>query len=526
MICSETKYMMNEDYKKENASQLFAGNTKYQLMVDNKYTLQGALCEYWIPLVEGARRWNNPNTRKAYCYLYLYVIIPNFPNHNEIALEDSSAERIKGLLDNVKNAGTIKNGNRTYSEGSIKKIFQLFKDICRVVMPPDKFEDLFEWTDIEVYAKRLEKIENKKGTTKTKRPLRHYFTPEQHLIIARNLLGNNPKSYSKDDKIIQRDGIYFGCLLMYDLGLRNHEACVLRFKDIGEDGIADISHSYSSITHTDVIGGKTENMVRLIPVSERTFDMIKVRKEYITEEYRKKGENVESEEFLKRLDDFPIACKGNSYEENCSPSDINRVFRKIFKEIHFSQEEMADYYVEMKEEEKKRAEYNQLNKIDELVESEDATSYVNRRNFATVIKMLGIQDDDAHFIFGHKIEDPRKTRNDFRDSDFLNWVKERLRLRTYLNYPKEKKYTVFDTEKESGISFKDSSCIELRSKGKKRIGRIHVYANAIVDDILIELPENAKLVNGERSILVYETNEKKEAPSVIESYLKRYRERW
>ena len=212
----------------------------------------------------------------------------------------------------------------------------------------------------------------------------------------------------------EQDGEYFGVALMFGLGLRNSEACGARFSDVVK--MKGASEFYAlrvivTVSQKELkLGEKTKNLFRYVPIPEKLKKLIDKRLEFIknSEYYSmlssgKKGFNIM---------DLTIACKGNDFGKICSTIDLSLAGKLLLKQARVDEKTLQ--FID-----------NDIYKDDEVVEKE-ATAYLFRRNFATMLQILGLTQNEIEYIMGHKIESNTDNRNYFSNIDKLCIIKEKM----------------------------------------------------------------------------------------------------
>ena len=116
----------------------------------------------------------------------------------------------------------------------------------------------------------------------------------------------------------------------------------------------------------------------------------------------------------KTIEDLPIACRGNNYQEFCSSDDLTREGRRMMKEAGVSEKHIADL--------------NRLlirkDRADIELEEKQPATYLLRRNAATHYYNLGLTMPQIQFIMGHEIDDELEPRNSFSNDEKLQKIKQ------------------------------------------------------------------------------------------------------
>ena len=208
----------------------------------------------------------------------------------------------------------------------------------------------------------------------------------------------------------EQDGEYFGVALMFGLGLRNAEACGARFGDIvkisGQDDFYALRVTLTVQKKQLQTGGKTRNTYRIIPLPDMLKALLDKRKEFImhSDAY---AEYCKDKDF--DINQLTIACKGHDFKRICTTPDLSRTGKYLLKQAKVD-EDMLKFIDEA------------LYRDNAIVEKE-ATAYLFRRNFATMLQILGLTQHEIEYIIGHKIESNVELRNYYSNYDKLYPIK-------------------------------------------------------------------------------------------------------
>lgn len=238
------------------------------------------------------------------------------------------------------------------------------------------------------------------------------FNPGQEKFLSERLLYDPEQS-----------GYYFGLALMFCLGLRENEACGMIFGDIRDMAYhtdihtAWISKSSVKDTRETKMGGKTRNAPRIIPIPDMLYELIVGRMKYLED---KKIKNIEN---------LPIACDGYNYSVHCRPSELSRVGRNLLRECKVDEDTLSIIDATLNEE--------MIEDPTEIYEVEkDPTTYMLRRNLATHLYILGLDQNEIQYVMGHDISDPDDQRNYFRNEDKLYNIALKMQQRPLVNHLK------------------------------------------------------------------------------------------
>lgn len=178
------------------------------------------------------------------------------------------------------------------------------------------------------------------------------------------------------------------------------------------------------------IGGKTSNSERAFPLPEKTDLAIAKRKAHIINYVKTHYDDVirdhpdynglDAEEIVNRL---PIVCRGFDYFRGISAARLSDAGRDFFRFIGFDKKEF--YLADM-------ASSSALI-VNAGYDLKNPSSYLLRRDCATVMRILGLSEPEILFLMGHKIENSILARNDFLNESELQHMDRELSQRPVLN---------------------------------------------------------------------------------------------
>ena len=214
----------------------------------------------------------------------------------------------------------------------------------------------------------------------------------------------------------QQSGEFMGIALMYSCGLRNAEACAVKFGDVipieGHDDCFRIKIDTSiSIDRVEKANLKTKNAYRYIPISDVLIEFINKRKEYVKTQL-----NLSDEE----VNDLTIACYQNEFVKHCNTNDLTTAGRIVLKKAGVNGRVLA--YIEI-----------HVRELDMAVSEKEPTAYLLRRNFGTMMQLLDLTREEIEYLMGHSILSIEMTRNYYSNSDMLYKMKLKMDNRPYLS---------------------------------------------------------------------------------------------
>lgn len=418
-------------------------------------TFCGALEEFYTSI---SKNWNN-KTREKYDSDYSNVIIPSIPEHNDKIISSYTLEVCEQTINNIKEKGYITSeGRKDYSESQINHYRYLINVVfsyastygyCKDILWGTKFAFTVERGQLEVISK-----------TQIKKSL----SIEKERNLSEVLLENPRESGRK-----------IAILLMFALGVRDGEACGLDFGDIYElphyEGVYIAEIKQSTIPNSNKLqsSGKTWNSGRRIPIPSIVASFLLERKR-IAEEYIK--ENSLSTDINRVPIAFDDSIFGDviNFEKRLSAKTVTEEARELFKEIGIDSETLASLEIEMEEK------YLEL----EITEK-DVTAYLLRRNFATHLKILGLESADIQYLLGHCIEDPYINRADYTESKLYD-LSKRMSKRPFLN---EKEPNIESMELFSPKSFSGDKVLKIKLDSSNT--NIVIYSKEKEDSIRLKL---------------------------------------
>jgi integrase len=184
---------------------------------------------------------------------------------------------------------------------------------------------------------------------------------------------------------VQCTGEKIGLLLMYCLGLRNAESCAVKFGDfhIINTQTGDMNlYIYESVvidSNELKVGGKTKNMARILPVPSRLSDFICKRKEYVKSIL---GEN-------ENIDSMPLVCSRDNLCKRSKSDNLTAEAHILFKKIGIDEDVLRCIDKDMEN-----------GDVGIVLNEKSPTAYLFRRNFATHLHILGLDDAEIRKICG------------------------------------------------------------------------------------------------------------------------------
>ena len=333
-----------------------------------------------------------PSTCKLYKNNYLNILAPQLNDKPFLDYEMSDFEAV--LMRIMENGYERDRGKRKvrYSEGTIGTLRANLRRMDEFLVKEKHARKIsLFWGTKQLLDSTLSEEEiREKERTQLRKSLNHL---EEKKVYEQVML--NPK----------QDGEYFGIALMAALGLRNSEACAAKFSNIvpiegyPDSYVLQVIQNIKTGEKGITVGGKTKNVFRLIPIPDNLYHLIKKREEYIRTHYS--GD--------KNVSNLTIACIGHNFEQHCQSKDLTETGKFVLQSAGVSSFVLGQIDQEIE--------------FDDTVKEKNPTAYLFRRNFATMLYILGLTQNEIEYIMGHRIESNIDSRNSFSNPDKLYPIK-------------------------------------------------------------------------------------------------------
>ena len=368
-------------------------NEEWVCEIDGQLTFCGALNRFFDVIAKN-KGWNE-NTQKQYLSIYNNKILPNLSN-DAMLMAQMTNKDYDSAMERITAQGLDGKGDKPYSESTLQKFMYLIFVIVETAAKDGICENVLWGTR---FAVALDDS-NEKDVISEKTRIKKSLSVAQDKAVFKALLSD----------YMQR-GEYMGLLLMYALGLRDNEACGSNFGDIRQFQNypdCDVIYVYETTergSNTLKSSGKTHNADRIIPVPKLVVNFISKRRAELI------SRGIATEE----VDNLPIACVGDQFYTRCASTRLSIYARKLFASIKLDEKALA--YLD-----------RELHSADktQIPREGDATAYLFRRNFATLLKILGLNDAEIQYLIGHDIENSYETRNEYVNEDRLYAIKQKL----------------------------------------------------------------------------------------------------
>lgn len=411
--------------------------------IDGDYTFRGAIEEFFDNVQVGkpiSAGWNEESTfEKNVGYVLCKLILSNFDEWQKYkALKDFINEDFQDIVTRIKAKGLNEDSDTPY------RARMLFWRVYKAGLDNLGFEQKIFWDKSDFYlGSNLDDLSQIADETAKKLLIPRSLSIEEERRIINRFKTLDP---------IKTRGQEVGLFLMFFLGLRNNEACGLNYGDITNVVYSDTSRYAAVITKTSSfnsrdlkLGGKTKNAVRIVPIIGFFYKFLEERKKEISKQIDN-GSLVLSQE-VRSINDLPISCCEFELTKRCTSSDLSKESSNFFqtndttKAISVLSELLAS-----------------MDDISKLGEK-DPTTYLLRRNFATHIYGLGLDESELQYLMGHEIEAVDTNRSHLSNIDRLAKMHEAFDLHPFwalydIKYFKdaiEEKITFQDVKKNEKI---------------------------------------------------------------------------
>lgn len=374
-------------------------NESVNSFVDGEITFVGTLINH---LEEISRGWNQESTKKIYANDYLKIILPEIPN---IGLSSLGRVDFEQALERIKNKGR----NKPMSEERMRHFFILIERVLDAAERHYGYPNVLNLSAGNIAPSATTALSNRRGLRVP------HILSEQEKIKASNFLFSD----------VGIRGEFVALAIMFVCGTRPAEACGLNFGDMvllseqDEAYVLIISKTSASTLDSLQISGKTRNAPRKIPVTSLLADFLLKRKAWVAEQL---PAGID-------IDTVPMVCVRNEFTKRANTDAIDRVGDEFFNAIGMETNKLIMIRHELmknpQEEEDLRA----------------ATPYVLRRDFATDMKALGMNDAMLKYIMGHDLSGENETKAYLQNDDMLMSLRD-IMLRRQISYSESQMDTV------------------------------------------------------------------------------------
>ena len=332
--------------------------------------------------------WNlkTDETIPAYINIYINAILPEIdPNK---ALESYTIEDFDSIME------SIRSRYQHVEEETIERFRYLLERVYIVGVNNNLFEDTMGLCDSPVE-------ENLSDLTEEK--ARILLRPKS-LSVAHEL--NILRRFKASD-ICTMEGEELVAFLQFFTGLRNEEATGVNFGDFRKLSLSGRTVLYVYKTSRGSKGRlslkmKTSNARRVIPIFRFLAERLEIRRKHI--------EGLFPEEDVSH---FRIGCRGTDYYKPMNPRKLTDSGRELILATAPESENEKSYFVQM---------LARLRVEGVPVEEKSPTAYLFRRNYATHMHNLGLDQSSMEATIGHELLDPNDSRHHFSNEDALEKI--------------------------------------------------------------------------------------------------------
>lgn len=410
----------------------------YVGMIDEKYTFAGVLVRFYDEIFARCAA----NTRYAYNSAYNMHILPMLKDR---VMETLTLEDCEAVIEAISQ-------KKDYELATLERYRYLIRAVVKHAVQKGICEDVLFGS---VFSLNENDNENEKKLVRLKKSL----SVEEELLLYEQIM--------KDPT---QDGGRMGLALMFSLGMRNNEACAMKFSSIREmqhnkgKFCAWVLESTEGRTNNSKAGGKTINAPRKIPVPTALLELLQRRKRHI-QSLIDNGDVVLEQGMT--VDGLPITCK-RDYQTNYTSEELTAIGRQVLREIRVNEDQLA-YIDKDLQDEKLRMEMD--------VSEKDPTAYLLRRNFATHLYILHLTEPEIQYIMGHNMEDIYANRHDYSSEEQLTLIATKMDKRPLFNDKLSDRQPEVLSQQNESVASCDVSSFTLRTDDLKGGGFWSRYAH-------------------------------------------------
>lgn len=359
--------------------------------------------------------WNVESERTIPEYINTYVntILPEIDQNK--ALESYTREDFDSIME------TIRSRYPHVEEERIERFRYLLERVYIIGVNNNLYEDTMGLGEPPV-------VENLSDLTEDK--ARVLLRPKS-LSVAHEL---NILRKFKETDICTMDGEKLVAFLQFFTGLRNEEATGVNFGDFKTLSLSGRTVLYVYKTSRGSRGRlslrmKTSNARRVIPIFRYLAEQLEIRRKHIEKLFPGKDASR-----------FRVGCKGIDYERPMNPSRLTDSGRDLILSTAPESEKDKSSFVQM---------LARLRVEGVPVEEKSPTAYLFRRNFATHMHNLGLDQSSMEAIIGHELINPNDSRHYFTNEDALERIHDAFEFHPF-NFFFSEGQVAKDSEVSSG----------------------------------------------------------------------------
>lgn len=360
-------------------------------------TFVGVLRKYFLGDEKGkyvCEGWDGKRTIPEYINDYEARLIPCLPVNKRLADYD---------IDDYRNVMTqLQKAHPDYDESTLSHYRWLFRRVYSVGVANKEYVDVLMLDARE--SSNSADSEASGMNVKATRLIKKSFSAEQEMRLAQWFYDLDPTTAKGED---------VGLFIMFCNGLRGNEACGLNFADLHMQE-ADEPFPCIYITKTTEIdsnklkaGAKTSNGIRVVPTFDFLMRFVARRYKHILDLARRGVIELPGDE--DKVRQLPLVCRGDDYLTRASSRDLTWAGNELFEKIGISDKNRN---LALQETLYKA-------KLDENdISQREITTYLFRRNAATLYYLLGFSPDLCEYLMGHEIVDGHR-RSFYVNQDVL-----------------------------------------------------------------------------------------------------------
>ena len=375
---------------------------------NGQITFAGVLLKYYDEIA--ARHHWSAGTKESYAKDYENNILPRLQDR---PLAEYTAEDYKQLIYDLSE-------EKHYKSGTLQHYWHLLKCVTACAVKNEGLQDPF-WG---VYA----------GEQCTPKDV----AQREDTTLPRSL---DPVMVWKMAEIIYNavleSGEYTGLALLMESGLRLKESSATTYGDFrsfkDDETIPKVFIHNSTIgqTHNTRDGLKTDNGYRTAIISNKLALLLE-EKQKCTEAMICR-ENTDVTHGITDICRVPMVHDKNDSFRHCASPQLTAAFRKLFTQVGYNEKDYLLLLNIINSEEFAEAVKRVTPKELGFAEEKDPSAYALRRHFNTEMHFLGVMPEARQFAMGHKIENPKVKRSDYRNEDLLRRLAKQLNMRPYIN---------------------------------------------------------------------------------------------
>ena len=391
---------------------------QWTTQANGDYTFFGVLYEHFEVV---ARRWTADATRKNYVRDYDRYLLAELEGK---PLPDYTVDDFDAVINSVPDK--LRADDRVVNAERIQHFRILIRAVTRAAEELGICEDVLWGSRYQVRSYQQDSDET------IKKRHRRSFTEEEEVIIFHEIMQDE-----------QQSGQKIGLAIMFDAGTRNNEACAVLYGDLKElkthPGCYYLRIYKSTVgeTNNQKLGGKTQNMVRYILISDKLAQLILRRRAYLKElimadRIPNLTVDISDPESIDAfIDRLPIANLDNIFTEGCKTTDLTKAATHLFHKVLNLDEGMIVQINDELQDIQESESFTSTNSFRNI--EKDPTAYLFRRNFGTRMYHLGLSEAEVEYVIGHDIETELDTRAGFRNEEKLYPIYQKVHRRYILN---------------------------------------------------------------------------------------------